>query len=140
MSFPAGIATPSGDPTNPIHLLYYALTTDPRSVAALPIYHPAIPDRSPILKTGYKDRVIPPEMRDQFATQADDNGGPGSGPPTHITTARALIVMPTDVVRNHRGPIDDRDVLLLFVVRRRVYEQMGSRIVVPQIVVPGSGI
>ena len=118
------------NPEDPSHLIPYAITHHPGTVAVLPIYTPAAPQASLIMKAQKRVKRIPAHVAAQLA-------GPGNGPvPTEIELGRALIQLPTDVVRNIQGPDEGRDLIFMFVVRRSVYDkvkrQAESRIILPE--------
>lgn len=124
---PAGVPLPN--PNNPLDLLGFAITHYPGSVVFVPMFTPAHPERTLIVKTQLKDKAIPPHMRELWMKQ-NGNTNPQEAP-THIETGRAVCIMPSDVVRNIRGPVDERDVIMMMLVKRRVYDLAESGLVVP---------
>lgn len=125
------------NPNNPLELLGFGITHYPGSVAFIPLYTPAHPERTLIVKTQLKDKVIPPHMRELWMKQNPNGNGNDGGntdpseAPTHIETGRVVCIMPSDVIRNYRGPDADRDVIMLMLVKREVYDRAASGLIVP---------
>ena len=122
------------DPSNPYELVSFAGETAPNQLVALPVFDPGHPERALLLKASVRSRPIPPEARKQMA------GTNGEEPPTHFDSGRLLLIIPSDVARNLRGPVEQRDAAWLFLVRRGVYERAVSGLVLPAaptLVLPG---
>ncbi len=132
---------------DPFQLIAFAATTMPGSVAAIPIYHPNSA-LDLVQRVQLKSRPIPPDMRFKGGLVDDATGLPIIGSskgnngssarlldqPTHIETARMITVIPSDVAHNIKGPVDDRDIMYVILVRRAAYERAISDVVVPMII------
>lgn len=117
--------SPLIDLHDPLQLIGYAGMTAPGSIAFLPLFHPATPHQSLVLRARLSRDLIPPEHRAKFATTN------GDAPPTHVETGRLLAKIPSDVARNLRGGVESRDVVYLVLVRRDVYDRAESGILTP---------
>lgn len=121
---------PPVDTGNPFALIGYALATAPDSLAALPVFSPSAPENDLIVAAKLRTQPIPPSMREHMAHGASSTNGSGTMP-THIQVGRALVILPTDVVKNIRGDQSKRDLMYVVVVRREVYERAASGLIVP---------
>lgn len=106
------------NPADPFSLIGYAMLTAPGSVAPIPLYDPATPANDLIVQAKLRHQPIPAAVRAQMAQDSPN----GDRPPTHIQVGRALVILPSDVVRNIRGDQASRDPMFVFVVRREVYD------------------
>jgi hypothetical protein len=110
---------------DPIQLIGFAGMSEPGGLAFIPLFHPAAPDRSLVIRARLSRDLIPPEFRAKYV-QAN-----GETPPTHVETGRLLARIPSDVARNMRADVSDRDVVYMVIVRRDVYDRAESGIVTP---------
>lgn len=123
------------DPQNPWHLLPGVLASNPDAVAALPVSVPHDPDGSLVLSAKTRTRRLPPDLAAKILRDAAAESGNGHDlvAPTHVEVGRVLLTTPADLAKNLAGPVADRHVVYLMVVRRDVYdgimEQATSRIV-----------
>lgn len=116
------------DPNNPFQLIPLALSTDAASVVALPIYAPATPTTTLVIKAKNRTQRIPPELAAKIAAEspvpANGNGNGSSHPdtPTHIEVGRLLLTIPADIADNLNGPESERHPVYLMIVHRGMYD------------------
>lgn len=117
------------DPTNPLQLIPYALATNPGAVVVLPVFHPAAPNATMVLKSRTILRKLPPELAEQLTRQAAVEQGNGRRIelPTHLEMGRVLLTTPADIAANLRGPVQERHLLFLFSVHRDLYDDLMRR-------------
>jgi hypothetical protein len=125
------------DPNHPWLLLPHTLATNPEAIVALPVFSPADPNSSLVLKARTVNRRLPPDLAAHIAQQqAEASGGSAQIElPTHLVVGRLLLTVPADLAENLRGPVEDRHVAYLVVVRRDQYDavkrQAETGIVLP---------
>lgn len=117
------------DPNNPLSLIPFALATNPDAVAVLPIFHPAAPNATMVLRSRTILRRLPQELAEQMAQQAATEQGNGGKVelPSHLEIGRVLLTIPADVAQNLKGPAQDRHPLFMFAVRRELYDDLMRR-------------
>ena len=123
------------DLSNPLALIGYAGMTAPGTLAFLPLFDPAHPEQSLVVRARLTRDLIPAEHRAEFVGTNGD-----APPPTHIETGRMLCKIPHDIARNMRGPVEGRHVVYLAIVARGTYDRAASGLIVPAGVGGGSGI
>lgn len=129
------------DPNNILHLLPATLATNPGAVAVLPVFAPASPDTSLVIRARVKVQPIPKNIAQQLA-RAEAAGKGNGGPvqlPTEIEVGRLLLIVPADMAANLQGPEAGRHPLYLVSVYRSVYDAAVKQ-AETGIVLPGSGI
>lgn len=126
------------DPNNPLHLVPATLATNPGAVAVIPVFSPAAPDQTLVLRSRVHLRRLPPELAAQLARQEAESRGNGAKvePPTHLEVGRLLLTIPADLAKNLRGPVEQRHPLWIFSVHRAVYDD-AIRQATTGIVLPG---
>lgn len=135
------------NPDDPWVLFPFTLATSPGSIVAIPVFSPADPTQSLVLKAKTVNRQLPPDLAAHIAQQqaAASGGSSQVELPTHLTVGRVLLTFPADLADNLKGPNADKHCYYLVVVRRDQYNevrrQSESGIVLPDAkTVSGLGI
>lgn len=109
---------------NPFELIAYTASNYPTQLAMFPLYNPADPARSMIHRTRIRKRGVP-------TVGSRMPGAETVGEMQTVELATMLCAIPSDVARNIRGPVDERDVLWMFLIRRYAYDRAASGLIVP---------
>lgn len=135
------------NPDDPWILFPFTLAANPGSIVAIPVFSPADPTQSLVLKSRTVNRQLPPDLAAHIAQQqaAASGGSSQVELPTHLIVGRLLLTVPADLAVNLRGPDSDKHVYYMVVVRRDHYDevkrQSESGIVLPDAkTVQGLGI
>lgn len=129
------------NPSNPLDVIPYCLMHDPSSVVAFPVLDPSDLTRSLVIKAHMKRQRIPPELAAKIAAEHAAMNNGHDPIPTHVDVGRLLMVLPSDMVQNIKGPKENLDPIYMVTVRREVYDglmrQANTGLILPSD--PGAG-